>query len=331
MSRTEPQLEPAAPAPAVPAPAIPAPIAAPPAAPVARKRRRGPNLVVVVWRTLVLGVLAIVVAPLLAILALRWLPPPTTAFMLQSPKKPVSYHWVPAAQIAETARKAVVASEDQKFWTHDGFDMEAIGKALEHNKKSRRKRGASTISQQTAKNLFLWPGGGYLRKGVEAGFTVLMERLWSKQRILEVYLNIAEFGPGIYGVEAASQAYFGKPAARLSADESARLAAVLPSPRHWSVRAPGPYVQLRASWILRQMGYGHAAPDEPEPVAPEEGPEMALPEPGAPTPVAPLEPELEAPQPVPIEPEAQKAPALPAAPAPAEPDAAAEPTPVPAP
>ncbi|MDB5988048.1 MAG: monofunctional biosynthetic peptidoglycan transglycosylase [Nevskia sp.] len=205
---------------------------------------------------------------LLVLVLLRWVPPPTSAYMLQSPVHPVQQHWVPASGIAEVARRAVVASEDQKFWTHDGFDVEAIQKAYAENQKSkkgrRHPRGASTISQQTAKNLFLWPGGGYFRKGVEAALTVLIEHLWNKNRILEMYLNIVEFGPGIYGVEAASQSYFGKPAARLSAAEAARLAAVLPNPRHWSVRAPGPYVQSRANWILGQMGYGAPAA-EPEP------------------------------------------------------------------
>ncbi|HEY0914345.1 MAG TPA: monofunctional biosynthetic peptidoglycan transglycosylase [Solimonas sp.] len=232
----------------------------------ARPRRRKGSLRRWFWGLLLFAVLFIPVSVLL----LRWLPPPTTAFMLQSPKHPVQYEWVPASRIAEVARKAVVASEDQKFWDHNGFDLEAIEKARKHNKKSKKRRGASTISQQTAKNLFLWSGGGYFRKGVEAGITVLMEALWPKQRILEVYLNIAEFGPGIYGVEAASQAYFNKPAAKLSANEAARLAAVLPSPRRWGAKAPGPYVQKRVRWIMGQMGYG-ARVAEPEPPPPVPG------------------------------------------------------------
>jgi monofunctional biosynthetic peptidoglycan transglycosylase len=215
------------------------------------------------------GVIFGVLALLLSVLVLlRWLPPPTTAYMLQSPTRPVQNRWAPASGIAEVARRAVVASEDQKFWTHDGFDVEAIQKAYEENQKSKKgrvhPRGASTISQQTAKNLFLWPGGGYFRKGVEALLTVLIEHLWNKPRILEMYLNIVEFGPGIYGVEAASRAYFGKSAVNLSPQEAARLAAVLPNPRHWSVRTPGPYVQSRVNWILGQMGYG-APVEEPEP------------------------------------------------------------------
>lgn len=231
-----------------------------------KKRRRGLRLLG--W--LLFAALAVTVLP---VALLRVLPPPTTAYMLQSPTRPVRYHWVPASRISDNARRAVVAAEDQKFWTHNGFDLEAIEQARAHNRRSRHKRGASTISQQTAKNLFLWPGGGYFRKGIEAGYTVLIEALWPKQRILEVYLNVAEFGPGIYGVEAASQAYFHKPAARLTPMEAARLAAVLPSPRHWSVTRPGAYVQRRANWIVGQMGYGSrsAEPEpEPEPDIPEE-------------------------------------------------------------
>jgi monofunctional biosynthetic peptidoglycan transglycosylase len=211
-------------------------------------------------------------SPLIAIFALRWLPPPTTAYMLQSPTRPVQYEWVPAAQIADVARRAVIASEDQKFRFHNGFDVEAIEKAYEHNRRSRRQRGASTISQQTAKNLFLWPGGGYFRKAIEAGFTVLIEAWWGKDRILEVYLNIAEFGPGIYGVEAASREFFGKSAEHLSASEAAALAAVLPSPRRWNARSPGPYVQSRVAWILRQMGRrsDQGPIEEPEPLPSED-------------------------------------------------------------
>ena len=206
----------------------------------------------------------------LLVLALRWLPPPVTSFMLQSPVHPVRYQWVPGERIPELMRKAVVASEDQTFWTHSGFDFDAMEKAYKQNqrhaKRHGKRRGGSTISQQTAKNLFLWPGGGYLRKGIEAYFTVLMETLWPKRRILDVYLNVAEFGPGVYGVEAAAQAYLHKSAAQLSAADAARLAAVLPSPRHWLAASPGPYVQTRIAWILRQMGYGEPRPDDEEPI-----------------------------------------------------------------
>jgi monofunctional biosynthetic peptidoglycan transglycosylase len=226
-------------------------------------------------RWLLVLILVGLVVFVLPVLALRWLPAPTSAFMLQSEVQPVRYQWVSAEQIPETARRAVVASEDQKFFEHAGFDIEAMQKAYANNqKKGRRVRGASTISQQTAKNLFLWSGGGYFRKGIEALYTVLIEALWPKQRILTVYLNIAEFGPGLYGVEAAAQTYFGKRAAQLTAAEAARLAAVLPSPRKWKVTQPGPYVQRRAAWILGQMGYGRR-PARPEP-EPEPPPELAV-------------------------------------------------------
>jgi monofunctional glycosyltransferase len=216
------------------------------AAPPPRRRRFG------TW--LLLALLALVLAPPATVLALRWLPPPTSAFMLQSPVRPVRYDWVPAPQIPEALRRAAIAAEDPKFWTHAGFDFEAIEKAMAHNQRSTRVRGASTISQQVAKNLFLWPSRSYLRKGLEVSFTVLLELLWPKARILEVYLNIAEFGPGIYGAEAAAQAFFRKPARALTAAESAQLVAVLPNPRKWRAASPGPYVQSRVDWILGQLG-----------------------------------------------------------------------------
>lgn len=276
------------------------------------------------WRVLAWLLAAALALTVLPVLLLRWLPPPTSSYMLQSPTRPVQYHWEPARRISEPARRAVIAAEDQKFWTHRGFDLEAIEKAREHNRRSRRIRGASTISQQTAKNLFLWSGGGYFRKGIEAGYTVLIEALWPKSRILEMYLNIAEFGPGIYGVEAAAQAYFHKSAAELTPSEAARLAAVLPSPRHWSVTRPGAYVQRRAAWILGQMGYGHRA-SEPEPEIPEELQREIDEDQGeseAPVP-APAAPDEAAPPPLDPDDEPESPPALEAPP----PEAAPEPLP----
>jgi monofunctional biosynthetic peptidoglycan transglycosylase len=145
-----------------------------------------------------------------------------------------------------------VAAEDQNFATHRGFDFKAIEKARANNAKGRKVRGASTVSQQVAKNLFLWQGRSWVRKGVEAWYTLLIELMWPKTRILEVYANIAEFGDGIYGAQAASRSYWRKDASRLSPAESARLAAVLPAPRRYSVARPGPFVQRRANWIQRQ-------------------------------------------------------------------------------
>ncbi|MFN3875803.1 MAG: monofunctional biosynthetic peptidoglycan transglycosylase [Flavobacteriales bacterium] len=155
--------------------------------------------------------------------------------------------------VARSMPLAIISSEDQRFMTHGGFSWEQIRKALERNKKGRRIKGASTISQQTAKNVFLWPGRTWLRKGLEAWFTVLIEALWSKERILEVYLNVAEMGKGVFGAEAAAQHCFGKPASRLSPSEAALIAATLPAPRRFSCRAPSGYVQGRQQWVLRQM------------------------------------------------------------------------------
>ncbi|HRP00309.1 MAG TPA: monofunctional biosynthetic peptidoglycan transglycosylase [Flavobacteriales bacterium] len=148
---------------------------------------------------------------------------------------------------------AVMASEDQRFMFHSGFSWEAMRKAMERNKKGRRIRGGSTISQQTAKNVFLWPGRTYLRKGLEAWFTVLIELLWTKERILEVYLNVAEMGKGVFGAEAAAQHCFDRPAARLTAAQAALITATLPAPRRFSCTSPSGYIRGRQQWVLRQM------------------------------------------------------------------------------
>lgn len=175
------------------------------------------------------------------------------------------YRWVDLEQISPHAAVAVIAAEDQFFPFHMGFDFKSIREAIRHNEKQAtrkrpRIRGASTISQQVAKNLFLWPGRGYVRKGLEAYFTLLIEITWPKERILEVYLNIAQFGDGIYGVEAASQRFWHKPAARLDRYEAATLAAVLPNPITFKVQAPSEYVYKRRDWILAQMR-GLGGPD----------------------------------------------------------------------
>jgi len=204
-------------------------------------------------RHALLAVLGLFGFSVLLVLLFRWVPPPTSAFMLEADIRPVHQQWVGWAHISPEARLAVVASEDQKFPEHHGFDFEAIDKAIEHNQNHRRVRGASTISQQTAKNLFLWSGRSYIRKGLEAYFTVLLETLWPKHRILEMYLNIAQFGPDVYGVEEASRRYFGKPAARLDAHEAAILASVLPSPEKMHAGSPSAYVQERADEVEEQM------------------------------------------------------------------------------
>ncbi|MFM0902881.1 monofunctional biosynthetic peptidoglycan transglycosylase [Citrobacter freundii] len=162
--------------------------------------------------------------------------------------------WVSMDEISPWMGLAVIAAEDQKFPEHWGFDVSAIEKALAHNERNENRiRGASTLSQQTAKNLFLWDGRSWVRKGLEAGLTLGMETVWNKKRILTVYLNIAEFGDGIFGVEAAAQRYFHKPASRLSLSEAALLAAVLPNPLRFKANAPSGYVRSRQAWIMRQM------------------------------------------------------------------------------
>ena len=188
-------------------------------------------------------------------LPLRWVDPPTTAFMLQddSGRDPLLHEWRNWEQLGSAVALAVVAAEDQRFTSHFGLDLDSIRDSIETAQDGGRMRGASTISQQVAKNLYLWPGRRLARKGLEAYFTLLLEAGLSKQRILEIYLNIAEFGPGIYGVAAASRYYFGKPPSRLYDAEAALLAAVLPSPRRLRVDAPSDYVRERQSWILGQM------------------------------------------------------------------------------
>lgn len=201
-------------------------------------------------------------ASVLQVAVLRFVDPPFTAFMMGRQLEAwsegdwrfrVVYDWRDLDRIAPNLPMAVVAAEDQRFATHDGFDFQAIEKARINNAKGRRLRGASTISQQVSKNLFLWQGRSWFRKGLEAWYTLLIEWMWPKQRILEVYVNVAEFGDGIYGAQAAAQSFWGKDAARLSNAQSAQLAAVLPAPRHYSARNPGPYVQRRADWIQRQI------------------------------------------------------------------------------
>lgn len=208
-------------------------------------------------KALALAVLLLLGGSLAGVLVLRWAPVPTTALMLArrlEPKARAQVHaWVPLEEIAPSLGLAVLAAEDQNFSEHWGFDWQAIEKALAHNERSRRKKGASTVTQQTAKNLFLWEGRTWVRKGFEAWFTLLLELAWPKRRILEVYLNSVEFGEGVFGAEAAARTFFRKPAKRLSAEESALLAAVLPSPRRFRADAPSPYVRGRQAWILEQM------------------------------------------------------------------------------
>jgi len=214
---------------------------------------RGLLLACALWAAVTVG----------TVVALRWIDPPFTTFMLASRvdalisrEKNYTFRqdWRDWSAISKHAAVAVIAAEDQQFSRHRGFDFKQINQALADRERGRRVRGASTISQQVAKNLFLWKGQSWFRKGLEAGITVLIESCWSKQRILEVYLNIAEFGRGTYGVQAASRRFFHKDAAKLTRQEAALLAAVLPAPTRFKVQAPSRYVQRRQAWILRQMG-----------------------------------------------------------------------------
>lgn len=207
------------------------------------------------------GLLMLLASSLTMVLLLRFVPVPFSALMAQrrvqswfTPGPYTSRHdWVPLEDIAPCMGVAVIAAEDQNFAEHFGFDWKAIEKAVEHNEHSRRKRGASTVSQQTAKNVFLWSNRSWLRKGLEVYFTLLIETLWPKKRILEVYLNSVEFGDGIFGVEAAARSHFGKPAKALRPSEAALLAAVLPNPHKFKASAPSPYIRGRQAWILGQM------------------------------------------------------------------------------
>jgi len=196
----------------------------------------------------------------------RFVPVPFTLLMVQrcveqmmeGKDLKLSKDWVSAAKISPKMSRAVVAAEDQLFYDHNGFDTKAIEKALKYNekqqtKKRKRMRGASTISQQTAKNVFLWASRSWVRKGFEVYFTFLIELIWSKERILEVYLNVIETGDGIYGVEAAAQTFFNTSAAKLTASQAAAIAAVLPNPRKWNAGKPSAYVSRRQNWIMRQM------------------------------------------------------------------------------
>ncbi|HUQ97300.1 MAG TPA: monofunctional biosynthetic peptidoglycan transglycosylase [Chitinophagaceae bacterium] len=198
------------------------------------------------------------------IILLKWIDPPVTFTQLGSlfSGDGLKRDYVAGADLSSNIKLAVISSEDQVFPDHDGFDWKSINKAMQHNeKKPARVKGASTISQQTAKNVFLWQGRSWLRKGLEVYFTKMIEWTWGKKRILEVYLNVIEMGRGIYGAEAAAQAYFGKPAARLSRREAAMIAACLPNPKKYSVKPVSRYVAVRCNWVQLQMRVLDGDPD----------------------------------------------------------------------
>lgn len=208
-------------------------------------------------RRILLGLaLAALLGPPLGLVAFRVLPPPITPLMLIRlvEGEELRKTWTPLARISPHLRAAVIAAEDNLFCTHSGFDVASLQDAFDDWQEDRRTRGASTISMQTAKNLFLWPGRDLIRKGAEAYVTLWLEFLWPKSRIAEVYLNIAEWGPGLYGAEAAAQTYFRKPAADLTRREAALLAAVLPNPRAWNPAQPTNYIANRAATLQRRAG-----------------------------------------------------------------------------
>ncbi|MFN8238796.1 MAG: monofunctional biosynthetic peptidoglycan transglycosylase [Chitinophagales bacterium] len=220
-----------------------------------------------IWKWTKRAIIAFFVLSILSTLVFRFIPVPVTPLMLirsveqmadgQMPV--IRKDWVPLKEMSSNIVLAVIASEDQKFAEHFGFDFEAIEKVVKQNEKLKKRgkpiKGGSTISQQCAKNVYLFPQRSYLRKGLEVYFTFLIELVWSKKRIMEVYLNVIEMGDGIYGVQAASRAYFKKDAKNLTSSEAALIAAVLPNPRKWNAGKPNGYINKRKNWILRQMGH----------------------------------------------------------------------------
>ncbi len=206
-------------------------------------------------KLLAAGLVVLLAVPLAGVAVYGFVPPPVTPLMLIRRVEgfPIAKHWTDREDVSPWLFRAVVAAEDAQFCTHRGFDWQSMEQAWDAYRRGRRLRGASTITMQTAKNLFLWPGRDFLRKGIEAYITVLMEALWRKERTLELYVNVVEWGPGIYGAEAAARAHFGRAARDLTARQAALLAAVLPNPRRWSAGAPSPYVSRRAAEILSRM------------------------------------------------------------------------------
>ena len=213
-------------------------------------------------RNIALALFIILVAgPIVAVILFRFVPPPITPLMVirAVEGKGLDHRWRPIDEVAPALPRALIAAEDARFCEHHGFDFNALQKAYANNEAGKKIRGGSTISQQTAKNVFLWPGRSYVRKGLEAWFTVLIEVGWGKKRIMEVYLNSIEFGPGIYGAESASRRYFGVGADKLTQAQASRLAAILPSPLKWRGIKPGKYVAKRTQKIGKASKTGRRA------------------------------------------------------------------------
>lgn len=217
------------------------------------------KIVAIIWKTL----LIFIISSIIPVIAYKWLPVPITPLMVIRNIEQMGNHkglemkhdWVSLDKISPKLQLAVVCSEDQNYLNHFGFDINAIKKAMIENKEGKRFRGGSTISQQTAKNVFLWPGRSYIRKAFEAWFTLLIEFFWSKERIMEVYLNSIEMGNGIYGAEAAANYWFKKSAIKLSKDEAASIAAILPNPLKFKANPPSTYIAKRKTWIKQQMNF----------------------------------------------------------------------------
>ncbi len=217
------------------------------------------KIVAIIWKTL----LIFIISSIIPVIAYKWLPVPLTPLMVIRNIEQMGNHkglemkhdWVSLDKISPKLQLAVVCSEDQNYLNHFGFDINAIKKAMIENKEGKRFRGVSTISQQTAKNVFLWPGRSYIRKAFEAWFTLLIEFFWSKERIMEVYLNSIEMGNGIYGAEAAANYWFKKSAIKLSKDEAASIAAILPNPLKFKANPPSTYIAKRKTWIKQQMNF----------------------------------------------------------------------------
>lgn len=216
------------------------------------------------WKWIKKIFIILFIAQLVYIVLLKWIDPPITITQFASW---ISGHglkrdYVSSSSISYNAKLAVISSEDQLFPDHSGFDWKSIKKAMKYNeRKPGRIRGASTISQQVAKNVFLWQGKSWIRKGLETYFTFMIELIWGKKRILEVYLNVVEMGDGIFGIEMASQKYFNKPAKNLTKQEAAMIAACLPSPKRYKVKPASPYVLSKSRWVMRQMGFIEPDPD----------------------------------------------------------------------
>ncbi|MBL7918487.1 MAG: monofunctional biosynthetic peptidoglycan transglycosylase [Bacteroidia bacterium] len=216
-----------------------------------------------IFRWILKLILWFLIVSIISTIVFRWVPVPITPLMLircieqkqDGKDMRLKHDWVPLEEINERLQLAVVCSEDQNYLRHSGFDWGAIQKAMKQNKKGKRIRGGSTISQQTAKNVFLWPGRSYLRKGLEAYFTFLIELFWSKERIMEVYLNSIEMGDGIYGAEAAANYWFKKSAIKLNKDEAAAIASILPNPKVYKANPPSSYIAKRKAWVKQQMNF----------------------------------------------------------------------------